>query len=127
MLQTDTITVGLRLDGLLVLDMAESQDCIEIAAACASAVATCPRCARVSGKVHDRRRQRKRDLELWDKPVWIHLWKRRFRWLHCRRVFTEEDPARGRSIAPAGQNTPCRRYRPGSNTPKPASCFPSGE
>ncbi len=96
MLQRDVITVELRLEGLVVLDVAERPDRIEIATAYDGQVATCPRCQRVSGKVHDRRRQRKRDLALWDKPVWIHLWKRRFRCRHCRRVFTEEDPACGR-------------------------------
>jgi transposase len=95
-LQEDAITVQLRLEGLVVLDVAERPDRIDVATAYASKVATCPRCKRTCGKIHDRRVQRKRDLALWDKPVWIHLWKRRFRCLHCRRVFSEDDPACGR-------------------------------
>lgn len=96
MLQEDAITVQLRLEGLVVLDVAERPDRIDVATMCASKVAACPRCKRASGKVYDRREQRKRDLALWGKTVWIHLWKRRFRCLYCRRVFTEDDPACGR-------------------------------
>jgi transposase len=95
-LTKDAITVQLRLEGLVVIDVAEKPDVIEVATVYAKETATCPRCQRISGKVHDRREQRKRDLALWNKPVWIHVWKRRFRCLSCRRVFTEDDPACGR-------------------------------
>lgn len=50
----------------------------------------------MSRKVYDRPLQRKRDLELWGKPVQLHLYKRRIRCLGCKRVFTEDDPACGR-------------------------------
>lgn len=96
MLPQDGITVRLRLKGLVVWDVVERRDRIEVAAAYGTATATCPRCGRVTGKVHDRRRQRKRDLALWGKQVWIWLWKRRFRCLFCQRVFSEADPACGR-------------------------------
>lgn len=118
MLQQDAITVGLRLEGLTVLDVVERADRIEVATAYTSETAVCPRCQRISGKVHDRRVQRKRDLALWAKPVWIHLWKRRFRCLHCRRVFAEDDPVCGRykrttrrlrtAVANQSQETPVR-------------------
>lgn len=49
------------------MGLAERCDRIEVAAAYGTATATCPRCGRVTGKVHDRRRQRKRDLALWGK------------------------------------------------------------
>lgn len=96
MLPQDGITVRLRLEGLAVLDVAERPDRIEVAATYTTPTATCARCGRVTGKVHDRRRQRKRDLAVWGKEVWVHIWKRRFRCLFCQRVFTEEDPACGR-------------------------------
>jgi len=45
--------------------------------------------------VHQWHLQRKRDAKLWRKEVWIALFKRRFRCRHCRKVFTEPDPACG--------------------------------
>lgn len=96
MLNQDAITVQLGLEGMVVLDVAEGPERIDIATAYAGEGAVCPRCKRRSGKVHDRREQCKRDLSLWSKRVFIHIWKRRFRCLHCRRVFTEDDPACGR-------------------------------
>ena len=93
---TNGITVELRLPGLMVLEAVESEGRIEVAAEYADQEAACPRCEKPTWRVHQRRRQRKRDAELWGKPVWIVLWKRRFRCRPCRYVFTEDDPACGR-------------------------------
>lgn len=93
---TDAITVRLRLPGLVVLDGRERSDCIEVAAKCEADEAECPRCQRPTWQVHQWLRQRKRDLKLWGKQVWVYLWKRRFRCRRCRYVFTEDDPACGR-------------------------------
>ncbi len=93
---TNAITVELRLPGLVVLEALETGDRIEVATEYADEEAVCPRCQQPTWRVHQRRRQRKRDSELWGKPVWIVLWKRRFRCRPCRYVFTEEDPACGR-------------------------------
>jgi transposase len=83
----DAITVELRLPGLKVLDIAESWDRIEVATEYQSQEAACPHCGRSTWRVHERRRQCKRDAELWSKPVWIVIWKRRFRaWLMHRNV-----------------------------------------
>lgn len=92
----DAITVELRLPGLVVLECVESADRIEVATEYANQEAVCPRCRRPTWRVHQRRRQRKRDAQLWGKQVWIVLWKRRFRCRPCRYVFTEDDPACGR-------------------------------
>lgn len=93
---TDAITVKLRLPGLVVLEAVEKEDRIEVATEYANEEAVCPRCQQLTWRVHQRRRQRKRDARLWGKQVWIVLWKRRFRCRPCRYVFTEEDPACGR-------------------------------
>ncbi len=93
---TNAITVELRLPGLVVLEAAETEGRIEVATEYANQEAVCPRCQRPTWRVHQRRRQRKRDAHLWGKPVWIVLWKRRFRCRPCRYVFTEDDPACGR-------------------------------
>jgi transposase len=93
--QSDAITVQLGLEGLVVLEAREEADRIEVAAEYEQQEAACPRCQRLSWQVHQRRKQRKRDLHLWDKPVWLYLWKRRFRCRTCRKVFTEDDPACG--------------------------------
>jgi len=92
----DAITVSLRLPGLLVLDGRELSDCIEVAARCEGDEAECPRCRRPTWQVHQWLRQRKRDLKLWGKQVWLDLLKRRFRCRACKYVFTEDDPACGR-------------------------------
>ena len=95
-MSTNAITVELRLSGLVVLDLAEYTDRIEVAAEYSSEEASCPRCGRSTWQVHERRKQRKRDAELWGKPVWISIWKRRCRCRACHQVFTEDDPACGR-------------------------------
>ena len=93
---TDAITVKLRLPGLVVLDGQELTDRIEIAARVEAEEVACPRCQRLTWRVHQWQRQRKRDARLWGKQVWVYLWKRRFRCRPCRYVFTEDDPACGR-------------------------------
>lgn len=93
---TETITVELGLPGMRVLEAAESDKRLDLAVEYASEEAVCPRCGRSTWRVHQRRKQRKKDLDHWGKPVWIYLWKRRFRCRPCRYVFTEEDPACGR-------------------------------
>ncbi len=95
-MSTNAITVELRLAGLVVLDLAEHADRIEVATEYGCEEATCPRCGRSTWQVHERRKQRKRDAELWGKAVWIYIWKRRFRCRACHKVFTEDDPACGR-------------------------------
>ena len=95
-MSTNAITVELRLTGLVVLDAAEHADRIEVAAEYGNEEATCPRCGRSTWQVHARRKQRKRDAELWGKPVWVSIWKRRFRCRACHQVFTEDDPVCGR-------------------------------
>ena len=93
---TDAITVQLRLPGLVVLDVAERPDRIEVATEFRNEEAICPRCERATWQVHQWCKQRKRDLDLWGKPVWLYIWKRRFRCRACRHVFTEDDPVCGR-------------------------------
>ena len=95
-MSTNAITVELGLTGLVVLDAAEWPDRIEVATEYGNEEATCPRCGRPTWQVHERRKQRKRDAELWRKPVLIFIWKRRFRCRSCRCVFTEDDPVCGR-------------------------------
>jgi transposase len=90
---TNAIRVQLRLPGLIVLEEKESEGCIEVATMTAAEEAVCPRCRRATRRVHQWLRQRKRDAKLWGKPVWIVLFKRRFRCYPCRYVFTEDDPA----------------------------------
>lgn len=92
----NAITVELGLPCLVVLEANETGDRIDIAAEYENEEAPCPRCHRPTWRVHQRRKQCKRDLRLWGKPVTLHLWKRRFRCRSCRYVFTEDDPACGR-------------------------------
>ena len=57
--------------------------------------APCPRCGQRTPKVHSTKVQRKRDRRLWDKAVFLVLYKRRFRCLGCGKVFTEPDSVFG--------------------------------
>jgi len=93
---SDTITVRLRLPGLVVLGEHEWQDHVEIAARYGGEEAICPRCGRSTWQVHQWHPQRKRDWRLWGKRVWVLIWKRRFRCRSCGKVFMEADPACGR-------------------------------
>lgn len=95
-MRSDGITVRLRLPGLVVLGSKEWEDRIEVVARYSNEEAICPVCARSTWQVHQWHAQRKRDAKIWGKPVWLLLWKRRFRCRICRKVFTEPDPACGR-------------------------------
>lgn len=95
-MQDDAISVRLGLAGLVVGETREDGTAIEVEARYAAEAVACPRCGRPSTHVHQWHRQAKRDEALWGKPVWLLLWKRRFRCRPCRRVFTEPDPVCGR-------------------------------
>lgn len=95
-MHADAITVRLRLPGVVVLGVSEGEHEIEIAGRYVREEAACPRCGQTTWQVHQWRRQWKRDAPLWEKTVWLLLWKRRFRCRVCRLVFTEDDPACGR-------------------------------
>lgn len=95
-MQGDSITIGLRLRGLVVLASREWGNRIEVVARYSNEEAVCPRCGRRTWQVHQWHGQRKRDAKIWGKPVWLLLWKRRFRCRLCGRVFTEADPVCGR-------------------------------
>lgn len=94
-MQDDRISIELRLPGVKVLGVREEEHWIEVVGQYRVEEADCPRCGRPTWQVHQWRLQRKRDAKLWRKAVWLALWKRRFRCRHCRKVFTEPDPACG--------------------------------
>lgn len=95
-MQTQTITVELQLRGLKVLGVREDGWAVEVVAQYEVAEVPCPHCGRATSEVHQWRQQRKQDGDLWDKMVYVLLWKRRFRCRLCRKVFTEDDPICGR-------------------------------
>ena len=95
-MQTQAITVELQLAGLVVLGVHEDAWAIEVVAEYEVRAVACPHCGQATREVHDARPQRKLDAELWDKPVHVLLWKRRFRCRPCRKVFMEDDPVCGR-------------------------------
>lgn len=105
-MQRQAITVELQLAGLQVLDVRETAYGIDIVVRYAVDEAACPGCGRQTWQVHQWSQQRKQDLELWEKPACLLLWKRRFRCRSCRKVFTEDDPVCGRR-----RRTTCRLRR----------------
>src|SRR4030043_216656 len=84
------------LPGLVVLGVKERERWIEVVGRYEQEEAACPGCGCSTWQVHQWHLQRKRDAKLWGKEVWLALFKRRFRCRHCRKVFTESDPACGR-------------------------------
>jgi transposase len=55
----DSITIRLRLPGLMVLGVEEWERCIELVARYSSEEGVCPRCGRRTWQVHQWRQQRK--------------------------------------------------------------------
>lgn len=94
-MQDDRISIELRLPEVKVLDVKERRHWIEVLGEYKTEGADCPKCGRPTWQVHQRHLQRKRDANIWRKPVWLALLKRRFRCRNCRKVFTEPDPACG--------------------------------
>src|SRR3989304_1290049 len=111
--QDDSITIRLRLTGLRVLAVKEAGKWIEVVAQYRDNEAVCPRCERSTWQVHQWHIQRKRDAKLWGKEGWVALLRRRFRCRHCRKVFTEPDPACGPRRRTTGRlrQTVARRAR----------------
>src|SRR3989304_4308610 len=111
--QDDSITIRLRLTGLRVLAVKEAGKWIEVVAQYRDNEAVCPRCERSTWQGHQWHIQRKRDAKLWGKEVGVALLKRRFRCRHCRKVFTEPDPACGPRRRTTGRlrQTAARRAR----------------
>jgi transposase len=101
--QTDRISIELRLPELEVLDVDETEHWIEVVAQFKSATGDCPTCGRPSGQIHQSHLQRKRDARLWGKEVRIALFKRRFRCQWCDKVFMEADPVCGRRRRTTGR------------------------
>lgn len=105
-MRSEPITVELQLAGVRVNGVYETEHGIDVVVQYACEEACCPACGRSTWQVHQWRRQRKQDLELWDKQVYLVLWKRRFRCRSCRKVFTEDDPLCG-----SRRRTTCRLRR----------------
>jgi len=94
--QDDCIAVALGLPELEILRQGELEDRFRVTVMYRHNMVTCPRCGKVTTKVHDRRQQRKQDRRLREKVVLMILIKRRFRCLGCSKVFTEPDEVFGR-------------------------------
>jgi transposase len=86
-----------------VMDQREDAWTIDVAVRYEANAVPCPHCGRLTSDVHQWRRQRKQDADLWEKTVYVLLWKRRFRCRPCGKVFTEDDPICGRR-----RRTTCR-------------------
>jgi len=87
----DCIAVALGLPELKILWQRELGAHFQVTVMYRHNEATCPRCGKVTTKVHDRRQQRKQDRRLRDKVVLLILIKRRFKCYCCGKVFTEPD------------------------------------
>ena len=94
-MQDDSITIELGLPGLRIVAHKEREEWHEVLVEYRATRQQCPRCSLWTSKLHSCRDQPKRDMGLRDKPVWLVLRKRRWRCLHCGKVFTEPDPAFG--------------------------------
>ena len=73
--------------------------------------ASCPGCGKPAVMVHATTAQRKKDRRIWDRPLTLILFKRRFHCLRCGKVFTEPDPIFGhrrRSTRRLREHIACR-------------------
>ena len=87
-----SILIPLGLPGFHVLSQRITEEgVVEVTIISSADRAQCPRCGRVSPKLHDRRLRRKRDVPLAGRQISLLLVKRRFWCLTCRRRFTEGD------------------------------------
>ena len=94
-MRDDCITVLLGLSELRVRGEEESEHWIRVQVEYRAGEAPCPWCGAMTGKVHSRRVQVKRDMRLWQKPVYLVLRKRRSRCSAFGKVFSEPDPVCG--------------------------------
>jgi len=74
----DSITVLLGLPELRVRGEEETDQWIGVRVEYRAREVPCPWCGEMTGKVHSRRTQMKRDMRLWQKPVYLELRKRRW-------------------------------------------------
>lgn len=90
------IFVPLDLTGMQILTQEwQTNGVIQVEIIAATTQATCPHCQRISVKIHDIRKRKKRDISLRDHKVEIVLLKRRFKCYSCQKPFTEQDTACG--------------------------------
>jgi len=91
----DCILTSLSLPEVWVLDQKELENRFEVTVMYRRVGVECPRCGQATSKVHDKRKQSKQDRAIRDKPVYLYLFKRRFRCLWCGKVFSEPDEVFG--------------------------------
>ncbi len=90
------IFVPLDLTGMHILKQEwQTNGVIQVEIIATTKQATCPYCQRISAKIHDRRKRKKRDISLREHQVEIILVKRRFKCYSCQKSFTESDTACG--------------------------------
>jgi transposase len=94
--QGDCITLPLGLPQVRVLSQEELPGGgIAVLVVLRAEARSCPECARLTAKVHDRRDQAKADASLGGRRVVLVLVRRRFRCPFCKKVFTEPDEVCG--------------------------------
>jgi transposase len=90
------IFVPLDLTGMHILTQEwQTNGAIQVEIIATTTQATCPHCQRISVKIHDMRRRKKRDMALREHQVELILLKRRFTCQCCHKSFTEPDAACG--------------------------------
>jgi transposase len=94
--KVEGIFVPLDLTGMQILTQEwQTNGVIQVEIIATTIQATCPHCQRISVKIHDTRKRKKRDISLRDYQVKIILFKRRFKCYSCQKPFTEQDTACG--------------------------------
>lgn len=90
-MQENSITIGLGLPALRVLGQEELFGLLVVTVVYWQGERICPRCGHVTAKVHEYHPQWKQGCPLGARRVLLRLLKRRFRCIHCGKVFTEWD------------------------------------
>ena len=108
----DCMAGSLGLPGLEVLHQRSLEGGgLEVTVRYRTRTASCPSCGKPAVIVHATTAQRKKDRRIWDRPLTLILFKRRFHCLRCGKVFTEPDPIFGhrrRSTCRLREHIACR-------------------
>jgi transposase len=87
--QSNYITNFLKSEDIIWENIVESDDRIEFHIKMKQKPHVCPKCGKLTSKIHDYRVQRIKDIPLWGKTTFIVLKKRRYICKHCGKKFYE--------------------------------------
>ena len=83
------ITKLLNLPGVIVEDSTETEETLILSVRVAKKTAFCPRCGKISHRLHQNKSHLVRDLPMGDREVILKVNRRRFKCEKCQKPFSE--------------------------------------